>query len=405
VGRGAFAFMLQALRILFLTPELPYPPRGGGTIKSATLLDYLKGRHDVDLVCLRRSGPVEPSLIDGFGTVVTADVRGKRSPANLLRSYAARIPLSILRNRSERFAELLREHVRRRPPDAIFADSWLTAQYVPADFEGLKTIHQHNAEFVMWEREAAVEANPLRRALVRREAERVRRYEGSILSAFDVVFAVSEPDRAALRGLVTDPPRMELLPNVPEPGLLERPDLSPHDSEQVILYLGTLSWQPNARGLRHFLGQVFPQVRERLPRVRLIVAGRGAPPSLARLARRTSGVEMIGAFDHPEPLYRRARAFIEVAHGGSGTRVKVLNALARGLPVVTTPEGAEGLGIRSGEQALVGSSAPAIVHALMQVLTDDDTWMALARGGRRFVRERYVPEIAYSALDQVFVGA
>jgi glycosyltransferase involved in cell wall biosynthesis len=114
---------------------------------------------------------------------------------------------------------------------------------------------------------------------------------------------------------------------------------------------------------------------------------------------------MVGAFDDPEPLYRRARSFVEVARGGSGTRVKVLNALARGLPVVTTPEGAEGLDIRSGEHALVGSSAPAIAHALMQVLTDDDTWTALAQGGRRLVRERYVPEIAYAALDQVFVGA
>jgi glycosyltransferase involved in cell wall biosynthesis len=395
--------MLHALRILFLTPELPYPARGGGTIKSATLLDYLKERHEVDLVCLRRSGPVEPSLIEGFGTVVTADVRAKRSPANLLRSYAAGIPLSILRNRSERFAELLRGHLRRRPPDAIFVDSWLSAQYVPADFEALKTLHQHNAEFVMWEREAAVEANPLRRALVRREAERVRRYEGSMLSAFDVVFAVSEPDRAALRSLVTDPPRMELLPNVPQPGLLDRPDLSPPESEEVILYLGTLSWQPNARGLRDFLTQVFPRVRERLPRVKLIVAGHGASTSLARLARGSAGVEMVGAFDDAEPFYRRARVFVEFTRGGSGTRVKVLNALARGLPVVTTPEGAEGLDIRS-EHARVGSSAPAMVHALIRVLTDEDTWRILAQGGRRLVRERYVPEIAYSALDQVFVG-
>jgi glycosyltransferase involved in cell wall biosynthesis len=396
--------MLLPLRILFLTPELPYPARGGGTIKSATLLDYLKERHEVDLVCLRRSGRPEQSPIDGFGMVVTADVRGKRSPANLLRSYAAGIPLSILRNRSERFAELLREHVRRRPPDAIFADSWLTAQYVPTDFDGLKTLHQHNAEFVMWEREAAVEANPLRRALVRREAERVRRYEGSILSAFDVVFAVSEPDRAALRGLVTDPPRMELLPNVADPGLLGRPDLSPPESERVILYLGTLSWQPNARGLRHFLGQVFPHVRERLPRVRLIVAGRGAPSSLARVARRTPGVEMVGTFDDPEPLYRRARAFVEVAQGGSGTRVKVLNALARGLPVVTTPEGAEGLDIRSGEHALVGSGPEEASTALMRLMREDHLWISLAENGRRLVREQYVPQQAYRLLDDVFAG-
>lgn len=394
------------MQILFLTPELPHPARGGGTIKSATLLDYLKPRHDVDLMCLRRSELTEEqsSWASEFGTVATVRVRGERSPASLLRSYAAGVPLSILRNRSARFSELVRERLAARLHDAVFVDGWLMAQYVPPDFKGLRALHQHNAEFVMWEREAAMEPNPLRRALIRREAARVRRYEASILGKCDVVFAVSEPDRQALRGLGARPGRIELLPNVAEPGLLDRPALTPLGVEPMILFLGTLSWQPNVQGIRHFLRHAFPRVRERLPQAALVVAGRGAPPDLARVARRTPGVDLAGPFEDPEPLYRRARAFVEVARGGSGTRVKVLNALARGLPVVTTPDGAEGLDIRSGEHALVGSTPREISDALVRVMTDDTKWTALSENGRRLIRELYVPEVAYRGLDEVFAA-
>lgn len=394
------------MRILFLTPELPYPARGGGTIKSSTLLAYLERRHEVDLMCLRGSdvSEAQESGAAGIGTRVTAPVRRQRTAANLLRSYAAGLPLSVLRNRSARFAELVLERVASFPFDAVFVDGWLMAQYQPNGFGGLRALHQHNAEFVMWRRQVALESNPLRRALVRRESRRVHRYESSILPRFDVVFAVSEPDRQALLELGGGLGRVELLPNVPEPDLLDRPPLSPTSGDPVLLYLATLSWQPNLQGLHHFLRTTFPLLRERVPQARVVVAGRGAPPGLARLAQRVQGVHLVGPFDDPEPLYQRARAFVEVARGGSGTRLKVLNALARGLPVVTTPEGAEGLDIRPGEHALVASSPPEFSEALAWVATDDAAWTALSDHGRRLVRERYVPDVAYRVLDEVFAA-
>jgi len=134
------------------------------------------------------------------------------------------------------------------------------------------------------------------------------------------------------------------------------------------------------------------------------VGGRGAPADLSRLARRVAGVELVGAFDDSETLYRRARAFVEVARGGSGTRVKLLNALARGLPVVTTPDGAEGLDIRPGEHVLVGSSPSEISDALVRVMIDDALWKVLSANGRRLVRDLYVPDRAYRALDEVFAA-
>src|SRR4029453_11146143 len=139
--------------------------------------------------------------------------------------------------------------------------------------------------------------------------------------------------------------------------------------------------------------------RARRPDARLVLAATGAPRWLVRLASATPGVEYTGPVPDPEPLYRRARAFVEVGLGGSGTRIKVLNAMARGLPVVSLPWGVEGLKGVWGERALVGRNETELVDLLGEVLDDDARWHVLSEGGRRLVREVCLPEIAFPSLD------
>jgi glycosyltransferase involved in cell wall biosynthesis len=100
-----------------------------------------------------------------------------------------------------------------------------------------------------------------------------------------------------------------------------------------------------------------------------------------------------------EPLYRMARAFVDPGLGGAGTRVKLLNSLARGLPIVATNDAAGGLGVVSGEHALLAADPSAAVAPLVRVLTDDALWRNLSRSGRELIRARFVPEIAFTTLD------
>lgn len=385
------------MRILFLTPRQLDEPRSGGTIKSAAVLAYLEARHEVDVACFR--GRDEPPWVRDAGRPITVPLDRGRSVRNLVTSYAAGVPLSIQRNRSATMAERAAELVASNGYDAVFVDGWLMAQYVPDAFTGLRLLHEHNAEHAMWRRHAELETNPFRRPLVRLEAGRVRAYEASLLSRFDVVFAVSERDREALAALGPTVPEIVLLPNVADPALLERPELVPA-SEPVLLFLGTLSWPPNAEGLSRFVREDLPALLERVPGVRLVVAGSGATDGLVHLVHRSRGAEFAGPVEDDERLYRRARCFVDVGVGGSGTKVKVLNALARGLPVVTGPDGAAGLEVVSGEHLLVAGDRERLLSALERILRDDDLWRTLGRNGRDLVRRRYVPEVAFGALDE-----
>jgi len=214
------------------------------------------------------------------------------------------------------------------------------------------------------------------------------------------VFVVSEPDRRALLELGEAPEDVRVLPNVPDPELAERPSLNPAP-DPVLLFFATLSWPPNAEGLTRFIAEGFPPLLERIPKARLVVAGSGAPDALIRLAQRARGVEYAGPADDDERLYRRARCFVDVAVGGSGSRVKVLNALARGLPVVTTGEGAEGLDVLPGEHLLVADRPETMAGPAARVLTDEALWTSLANAGRALIRDRYVPEVAFAELATV----
>jgi glycosyltransferase involved in cell wall biosynthesis len=181
--------------------------------------------------------------------------------------------------------------------------------------------------------------------------------------------------------------------------------LSFGESEPVIAYLGTLSWQPNIDGLERFLTDVFPLVRERLPEARFHVGGRDAPSKLVALAKWTRGVEFLGDIEDPELLYGRARLMVEATETGGGTKLKVLNAMARGLPVVASAQAAEGLDVSDGENILVAKSDVVMAEAVLRLMGDGELWRGLSERGRALVREKYVAGVAFRPLDEALSGA
>jgi glycosyltransferase involved in cell wall biosynthesis len=272
------------------------------------------------------------------------------------------------------------------------------AQYMPADFPGLRLFHEHNAEYMIWLREARAARNPLMRSLLKLEYERVRRYEAGILQRFDLIFAVSGPDRDALIEQGAAPEKVQVLPNLPDPDLLDSPELGFKQSEALALFLGTLSWKPNIDSATRLLIKIFPAVQSRNPAARLLLAGTGAPKALMALAERTPGVEFLPDVHDTDGLYRRARVFVEATETGGGTKLKVLNALARGLPVVASPEGASGLEVTPGENILIGRDDSELAGSVERLMTDEALWRRLSECGRQLVREKYVAENAFSPL-------
>jgi glycosyltransferase involved in cell wall biosynthesis len=391
------------MRILFLTSQFPFPPDSGGTIKTLSVLEHLRGRHGADIITLNREPLTaeQRAWAQGWGKVQTIVLDRGRTPLNLVRSYMSKLPLSVERNRSDEMADAVGAAVAVGSYDCMFADGWLVAQYVPDTFSGLRILHEHNAEYVIWERHAYRETSRMRAPLVRREAHRVRAYEATLMGRFDVIFAVSSADREALGLIGGDLDRIKVLPNLPDRSLLEREPLTFGGTRPVVLYFGTLSWQPNIEGLLYFLHFVFPGVRARIPEARFVIAGRGASARLRIEAERTEGVDYLGPVENAEQLYQHSRVFVEVTRSGGGTKLKILNALARGIPVVATPEAAEGIEVRDGVDVLIRDTPDSLAGAITSLMQDEALWERLSHAGRSLIRDHYAPREGFRALDEV----
>jgi glycosyltransferase involved in cell wall biosynthesis len=393
------------MRILFLAFQFPYPPVNGASIKTLSLIDYLRRDNELRVVSLRRRAlsPVQEGWASSLGGVRTVALDKPRNVWSLLSSYAARVPLRIERNRSAEMARLVNTEIGAFQPEVLFVDGLSTAQYLPQGFPGLRFLHEHNAEHIIWQRQSEIETGP-RRWVASREAARLRHYEASAVRRFDVVFAVSEDDRLILLDLGADPSRVRILPNLPDRALFDMPAPEFEKTEPVVLYFGTLSWQPNIEGLERILASVFPEVRRRMPEARLMVAGVGASRALAERVAATEGAEFRGEVEDPDSLYRIARVLVDATRSGGGTRLKVLNAFARGVPVVASTLAAQGLDVVSGEHLLVANGDNEMVDAIDLLLRDSNRWQTISANARALVRSHYLAEIAYRPLDEALAG-
>jgi glycosyltransferase involved in cell wall biosynthesis len=394
------------MRILFLAFQFPYPPISGASIKTLSLLEYIRREHDVRLVSLRW-GPLSAAQSEwaaGLGGARTVELDKRRNIWSLLSSYAARVPLRIERNRSPELGRAVMEEIGAFQPDAIFCDGLSTAQYVPEGYGGVRLLHEHNAEYVIWQRQAEIESGP-RRWIAALEAARLRRYEAMMVRRFDRVFAVSEEDRRVLLDLGAEPARVGLLPNIPERALLDKPSPAFTETQPVVLYFGTLSWMPNIEGLERLLNSIFPEVRRQAPEARLVVAGTGASAALRERVAATEGADFRGKVEDPEDIYRQARVLVDATRSGGGTRLKVLNALARGVPVVASTVAAEGLDVVHGDHLMMANNDGEMIEAIAALFRDAGHWQALSENGRALVRARYVAEVAYRPLDEALAAA
>jgi glycosyltransferase involved in cell wall biosynthesis len=175
-----------------------------------------------------------------------------------------------------------------------------------------------------------------------------------------------------------------VVPNGVDAAALELP---PPGDEPVVLFTGRLSYAPNAEGLLWLLREVWPRVEAAVPDARLVVVGPDPPAEARRLA--GPRVELTGWVPEMTPHYERARVVLVPILSGGGTRLKVVDGLASGRPVVATPLGAEGIEARDGEHLLLARDAEALAAAVARLLRDDAEAARIGAAGRRLAEERY----------------
>lgn len=395
------------LNIVWATPFVPYPPRDGGVIRIYQLLKGLAQRHRVHLLAMT------------YGGAATADIRKLKDICQSVDLFTMPDPparwsgawwrdrwKSVLGpNRLYYRRDLhmrLDRLCRKEQADVVLLETLKMADYGPfalgADGKRWDNVilSRQNYEPDLLQRMADEATNAKDRAIWRASAQLLSRAERRVARQFRFMTAVSEKDAENLRRLAPWA-EVAVVPNAADP-ILFTPSAFHESADPIVAVVGTMEYPPNRDGARFFCRAIWPLVRASCPEARLRIIGNAAAKRVPELAQEP-GVEI------REPAGAIAAEFGAVAimavplRIGAGTRIKILEALAAGIAVVSTRVGCEGLAVIPGEHLLVCDDPAEFAAGVVTLLNDRPLRQRLATNGRRLVEQRYTWPLSVDRLE------
>lgn len=386
------------MRLLWLTPEVPDPGGAGGSIRAFHLIRRLAARGAAITVVApaHQAQAQRAATLEAGGVELRLVPRPASRVREALRALARRPGLAPrlaadpwLVWQAEAFwtaiEPAVRAALRDGRPDAVVVEHDFAAAWAGRASPDLPAgLLLHNA---WWEVLAgrARAARGLQSLGWRAEAWRFRRHVRRTAGRYAWACAVSGKDREAAVRMLGLP--VAVVPNGADVGRLAAVPAGPGRPDRL-LFSGTLSYPPNAEAAIWLVEAVLPLLRRTRPKVTLTVAGRGAPPAVDALAA-VSGVRVAGWVPDLAEAYAEAAVVVAPLRSGGGTKLKVVEAMAAGRPLVTTSVGAEGLDVVSGQHLLVADDAAEFAEAVAGLLADPGRAGRIGAAGRRLAAERY----------------
>lgn len=403
----------RPLHVAIVDEELPYPPTSGKRIRTLNLVLRLARRHRLTYLCQRNADADEARQAAAFfadnGVAVRFADRAvpKKSVlagglpfyAGLAANLFSPRPYVVDVNFSRSLRRLVADFAAGHDVD-LWQCEWTPYFEVLRGLVGRRClVMAHNVESLIWQRYVETETNALKRWYIRRQWRKFEAFERRTFAEAGTVVTVSRADAAMARERY-GARRLAVVDNGVDTGYFQPAD-RPREPERL-LFLGSLDWRPNLDAVRLLLERIFPAVRAAEPAARLSIVGRNAPGWLVEQSRRQPGVELAVNVPDVRPYLAQAGMLAVPLRIGGGSRLKILEALACGLPVVSTRIGAEGLELEPGRHLVVTDQVEEMTPALVQQIREPAPGLALAEAGRQRVLQRYDWDVLAGKLEQVW---
>ena len=397
------------MKILLVTSYFPYPPIVGGKVRVWNLLKRIAERHEVTLLSLLDSANDTQFLSDvqQYCTRVETVVKQRRRSRGKLLLLLLKTMLKGQPPRNgiayyEGMKRKVQEVVRSQSFDIVHLEESHMAPYVEymaGTNNPAYLIALHDIGATQYKRVLTIQSGLQSRFLTWLDWYFLRRWEPTYFARhFDKCVVVSPMDRDLLRQAnpALDP---VVIPNGVDTAQYELLPESPDSKE--ILFVGKMNYPPNVDGALFFYREVFPLVQQQVPQAHLLIVGTNPLPEIQALAT-DPAVEVTGHVEDVTPYYRRACVSAVSLRAGSGTRLKILEALALGRPVVSTSLGCEGLAVTHGENILIADTPADFANRTIQILNDEGLRQRLVVNGRRLVETTYDWEVIAQQLLQLY---
>ncbi len=395
------------MRILFLTPQLPYPPRQGAALRNWGFISGLASRHEITVLSFHASGPsAAPIALPGVRQLETVEPPTRTYRGRLRDLLTTHQPDMALRLASEQYARRLRELLEKQSFDVVHIGGIEMAPYLDILTEArphpLIVFDDLNCEYLLQKRAFITDL----RAPIRWPAalysliqwQRLRVYEAQVCRRADRVLAVSEADAAKLRELGPGL-KVAVVPNGVDTQAYLPVSVPSHPTELV--FTGTMDFRPNVDAVLWFAAKVLPRIQAEIRDIHFVVVGQ-RPHRRLDVLRSNPAITLTGWVEDTRPYIARAAVYVAPLRIGGGTRLKLLEAMAMGKPVVATTLGAEGYPFTAGRELLLADTPADFASAVIELLRSPALRLDLGRAAREFVAQRYDWHAIVPLLEQVY---
>jgi sugar transferase (PEP-CTERM/EpsH1 system associated) len=398
-------------KLLFLTPDLPYPPHQGAAIRTLNLIKNLAPRHEIHLLSFVEEGDISgriEALASCCASIVTVPSPHRSTARRALSVLFSPHPDMALRLPSPEFSETLRVSLSRERFDFVQIEAIEMAQYglavkrMNVSSAPLVVFDDINAEYLLQKRALETDARQPTRwpaALYSFiQWRKLQRYETHACQQLDRIVVVSEADAEALRKLL---PKLHcfVVPNGVDTDFFTPWEGA--DSNSTLVFTGKMDFRPNVDAVLWFARDVLPLIQQQLPEVSLRVVGRNPHPRLSGL-RQSPSIVLTGYVDDVRPHIGEAAVYVVPLRVGGGTRLKLLEAMSMGKAIVCTSLGCEGISVRPGRDLMIADDPVSFAGAVVALMRDRERRLELGVSARQLAVAQHDWRHVAPLLEQVY---
>ena len=382
--------IIKNMKILFLSPTVPFPLTDGGRIRVFNLLKQIAKKSDITLLALETQPTDEEGVaeLQQLGVQVhlvpNAPTLPRVSLRTLVNAFRKRQPITVARYDLPAYRQKFRELIATENYDLVHYEMFHTAQfYTETDLPGV--LSQQNVDSEIWRRLCSETANPFYKFAYWTQQLTFQRYERVLSPKFDAVTCTSDIDAAVFqRHCAAD--AIAIIPNGVDVTHFQ-PDFTT-EAPAHLIYIGSMDWYPNEDAVAFFTDDILPGIQSEVPDVQFSIVGGNPSARVQKLAERDS-VVVTGRVPEIKPYFAEATVFVVPLRIGSGTRLKILEALAMGKAIVSTSVGAEGLDLKDGEEIFIADTPKSFADAVTRLLTNPALRRRIGENGRARVEKDY----------------
>jgi polysaccharide biosynthesis protein PslH len=394
------------MKVLWVNTNFMHPTTKGGQIRTLEMLRHLHRWHEIHYVAIENpahpEGPTRAHEYSSKSYPFRYRIPDKRSAAfwlELAHGLVSPEPVAVERFHPPGMREFLEELIGREHFDRAVVDHLAPTSYFP--YLDRAVFFQHNVETVIWRRRVE-HSNALSRWYNSLQARRMFEYERRVSGAAGRIVAVSETDARAMRDLF-DVKDVAVVPTGVNLEYFARPGAA--ELKTDLVFVGSMDWMPNVDGVLWFAREVLPAIRRSRPTCALTIAGRLPPPEILRLAEADPGIRVTGTVPDIRPYVWESALSIVPLRIGGGTRLKIYESMAAGVPVVSTTVGAEGLSVHPPEDIRIADSAEDFAAGCLELLENTEARRKVAASALQMVSSRFSWEHVSRCFDEILQSA